>query len=776
MVLFIGLLNDTLVPDHPALWGRRIVIRLKRRSAFVFEEIATAKFLRAVRVPIFLAGATLLFFWPVWIAGYRFPIGGGDLWGQIHPVWSYMAHWLRRGVIPLWHTGMMAGDPIVAEGQYGLFNPLNWPLFLLSPVPAWAVSLRGMATLWLAGLGMYSYLRCSPVWKLREMAALIGALAYLFADPFVAHLGHPQFNDAMAWLPWSLWALDNAMRRRRAIPLAALALACLALSGHGQATLYGALTVAAYAAWQAFASGLERAPRRMGRLVLVGLLAVALTMPAMLPGFERLPYTERANIPPTPGEYEFHLGMWRDFITPLFHGRNRRTFWGPWHRVETGSVGVVALGLALLGLLARPRWRTAFLWVMGMLAVLLALGAQGPLYPLLSSLPLFDATWKTGRAIYVLSFVLAIAAAAGTERLLRRQSLVWSTLTLIAAVWIAMRASAWAALAPDAAAASRASLGLYVAAVVLAVAAFLEMGVRRNRFCRAVLLALLLVELVFTGALADVEPGPDEAANPHLAALAYLQDDAGWFRVDVDSAARGLWSPAGLMAAGMDVPLGTGNPMEIVAYNQFYWGIPYKGMPAYQLLGAKYIIVPKGAQPGGDGIWPVFFEDALVDIHLNTNALQRVWLIYHTIPVDSLEAAYAHIYAADFQPALTATVLQGPLLDTSGTGRIEVLNYGPNRAAFYAETSEPALLVLSDLLYPGWRATVDDEAVPLYTTNGLFRGVVVPAGAHRVEMRYAPQSLRRGLGLMGMALVVIVWIVTTKRHEFPRMAIFSNRK
>lgn len=727
------------------------------------------KVLRRAKIPIFLAGATLLFFWPVWAAGYRFPIGGGDLWGQIHPVWSYVAHWLRRGVIPLWHTGMMAGDPIVAEGQYGLFNPLNWPLFLLNPVPAWAVSLRGMTTLWLAGLGMYSYLRHSTVWKLREVAALIGALAYMFADPFVAHLGHPQFNDAMAWLPWSLWALDNAMRRKRAISLAVLALACLALSGHGQATLYAALTIAGYALWQAFAGGLERAPRRIGRLALVGLLAAALTMPAMLPGFERLPYTERANIPPTPGEYEFHLGMWRDFVTPLFHGRNHRTFWGPWQRVETGSVGVVALGLAFLGLLARPRWRTAFLWVMGIFAVLLALGTQGPLYPLLSSLPLFDATWKTGRAIFVLSFVLAIAAGEGTERLLHRPRPVWSVAMLVASVWIALRASAWAALAPDAAAVTRASIGLYVAAAALAFAALLGVGVGRSRLCRAALLALVLVELVFTGALADVEPGPDVAADPHQAATAYLQADEGWFRVDVDSTARGLWSPAALMAAGFEVPQGTGNPMEILMYNQLYWGVPHKGMPAYQLLGVKYIIVPKGAQPGGDGIWPVFFEDALVDIHLNTNTMLRVWLVYHTLPVDTLEEAYAYVFAADFEPAQMATVAQGPLLETPGTGRIELLAYDPNRAAFYVETSEPALLVLSDLLYPGWQATVDGDVVPLYATNGLFRGIFVPTGAHRVEMCYFPQSLRWGLGLMAMALLVIVRILTANLHTLTRM-------
>ncbi|HOU13655.1 MAG TPA: YfhO family protein [Anaerolineae bacterium] len=680
----------------------------------ILEETTTAKVRRWVRILVFLAGATLLFFWPVWIAGYRFPIGGGDLWGQLHPVWSYVAEWLRRGVVPLWHTGMSAGDPIVAEGQYGIFNPLNWPLFLLSPVPAWAVALRGMATLWLAGVGMYCYLRYSPVWKLRETAALIGALAYMFADPFVAHLGHPQFNDALAWLPWTLWAVDGAMRRRRAIPLAALTLACLALSGHGQATLYGALTIGGYALWQACAGGMQRVPRRVGRLALVGLLAVALVMPTMLPGFERLPYTERANVPANLGEYEFHLGMWRDFITPLFHGRNRVTFWGPWNRVETGSVGAVALGLALLGLIARPRGRTAFLWIVGALAVLLALGTQGPLYPLLSSLPLFDATWKTGRAIYVLSFVLALAAAEGTERLLRQSYPVWSAGMVVAAAWIAVRAPAWASLAPNVAAVSRALLGLYLAAAALAFAALLGLGLRR-RFCRAGLIVLVLTELVVTGAFADVEPASNAENDPHRAAIAYLQADEGWFRVDVDGAARGLWSPAAVMAAGFAVPQGTGNPMEIVTYNQFYWGIPHKGMPAYHLLGAKYIVVPKGALPGGDGIWPVFFDDALVDIHLNTNALQRVWLVYHTLPVDTLEAAYARVFAADFAPAVTATVLDGPALETPGTGRIEVLAYSPNRAAFYVETSAPALLVLSDLLYPGWRATVDGAATRRFT-------------------------------------------------------------
>lgn len=724
--------------------------------AFRLKSLTRIVHHRDAKPLLFLAGAIVLFFWPVWSAGYRFPIGGGDLWGQLHPVWSYIAGWLRRGIVPLWHTGMMAGDPIVSEGQYGLFNPLNWPMFLFSPVPAWIVSLRGMFTLWLAGAGMYLYLRRSPVWTLQTAPAILGALAYMFADPFIAHLGHPQFNDALAWLPWTLWAVDNAARRRRALPFASAALAMMVLSGHGQATLYGALTVGAYAVWQALEGGVQRAPRRLGRLALVGLLAACLVMPSVLPGLERMPFTERANIPPNLGEYEFHAEMWRDFITPLFHGRNRRTFWGPWERVESGYVGVVSLGLAALGLTTVLRRRTLVLWMAGLVALLLALGTQGPLYPLLAGLPLFDATWKTGRAIYVLSFVLAIAAAQGAERLFRgSNNVAWSAGILGAAVIVVFGAPSWAALAPDPAAATRALVGLCFAALALALAAVFGVMMRRCTLCRAGLVLLALTELVVTGALADVEPGPGVAADPHRDAIAYLQADTGWFRVDVDAAARGLWSPAAVMAAGFDVPQGTGNPMEIVMYNQFYWGIPHKGMPAYSLLGAKYIIVPKGALPGGDGIWPVFMDDPLVDIHLNTNALPRVWLVYATLPVDTLEAAYARVFAADFQPAVTATVWNGPSLTQAGEGHIEVLAYGPNRAAFFVQTSEPALLVVSDLRYPGWRGFVDGDEAPIYAADGLFRGVLVPAGDHRVEMRYVPASLRLGLGLSGMALMVL---------------------
>jgi hypothetical protein len=814
---------------------------------------------------LFLAGAVMLFFWPVWLADYRFPWGGGDLWGQLHPVWNYVAAWVRRGVFPLWSTRMMAGDPIIAEQQYGLLNPVNWPMFLFSPIPPWLISLRGAFSLWLAGAGMVLYLRHSPVWHMGKTAAMVGAVAYMFSDPFVMHLGHPQFNDTMAWLPWVLWGLDGVMRGARAIPWAGLALGLLLLAGHGQAALYAALLISAYAAAGAFnfwhiprwvAPSLRCDPfgaltrgnygwridhsqperrfaltallLRVGRLVLVAVVGACLAAPAILPGLARFPYTERALIlEGSQRGYEFMPDMWIDFITPHFHGRGVKGFWPVRERVESGYVGVVALALAGLGLLTEVcRWghhviqssvtgshnpnsseravnpriaenskrsgvilslvegsprRALFLLLIGVLAYLFALGYQGPLYPLVDRLPFFSASWKTSRAIYLVSFVLAVGAGLGVERLIpraRRQAsnikrhrwgvIVWIVTVGLGAVWVGMRASRWVADIPVTMFQERALAYLRFAAMLLGLTALLGLWIRLRWQAKATsalaggsagataFLLLLLAELVATGAMADVEKRPRAEEDPHAAAIAYLREDPGWFRVDVDARARGLWSPAAVMAAGFDVAQGTGNPMEIAAYNQFYWAIPTKGSPAYSLLGAKYIVVPKDAQPGGEGIWPVFKDDALIDLHLNTNSLPRAWLVYRTQRVATIEEAYAVVFDPDFQPVLMATVKDGPQLMQSSVeaeGRIEVLAYGPNSAAFKVDTTKPALLVLSDLLYPGWRARLDKQRVPLYKTNGIFRGVLVPAGVHIVTMQFFPRELGVGLGLVGM----LVW-------------------
>ena len=727
--------------------------------------------MRAAAPYLLLVAIVLIFFWPVWLAGYTFPIGGGDLWGQLLPVWSYVARFVRRGILPLWSTQMMAGDPIIAEPQYGLLNPLNWWLFVVGTGSRWAILARGVLPLVLAGSGVYTYLRHSSLWHLRTSSALVGATAYMLSDPFITHLGHPQMNDAMAWLPWALLAIDTLVDQARLRLWPSLVFACVILTGHYQAALFTAVATGLYAAWRLAFAPLQRWPRLIGRIALVVTCAVALSLPSVLPGLERYPYTERAILQLEPWRgYQWPLAMAIDLVAPGFHGRGIGGFWAPWARVEGGYIGAAALFLSLLGLLAGARHRrTWFLAMLGTLSVLFALGYDGPLYPLLARFDLVARMGKTARAIFLLAFVLAIAAAAGIEALhtiRRKLHLKWSALLVVAALVILIRTPAWVATMPASRRPNAVQSLAMAGGAALSIVVLSWAGVRRSRLARTGLLLLLAGELILSGTWVELEPTGE---NPTQPVIDYLNADPNWYRVDVDSKARGLLSPPVLISNGFEVPQGSGNPMELFSYTQFYWAVPYKGAPVYQLLGSKYIVVPKDAPPGGEGIWPVFTESPLVDVHLNTNALPRVWLVYDTLPVSTIEEANAVIFAADFSPALVATVENGPDLNGSGSGTLEVLAYGANRAEFLVRTSEKALLVLSDILYPGWTATIDGQPTDLLKTDGIFRGVVVPPGEHRVAMKYAPTSMHLGLGLAGMAILILGYAVWQHRGRRPRL-------
>ena len=84
-----------------------------------------------------------------------------------------------------------------------------------------------------------------------------------------------------------------------------------------------------------------------------------------------------------------------------------------------------------------------------------------------------------------------------------------------------------------------------------------------------------------------------------------------------------------------------------------------------------------------------------------------------------------------------------------------------------ARPTRPGLLVLNDAWMPGWEATVDGHRVPIRRANYLVRGVLLPAGAHRVVFRYpVPASLWLGLGLSVATLAGLLgaWIRRWRRR------------
>jgi uncharacterized membrane protein YfhO len=67
-----------------------------------------------------------------------------------------------------------------------------------------------------------------------------------------------------------------------------------------------------------------------------------------------------------------------------------------------------------------------------------------------------------------------------------------------------------------------------------------------------------------------------------------------------------------------------------------------------------------------------------------------------------------------------------------------------------------SVLVLSDNWYPGWQATLDGRPIEVLRADAAIQAVAIPAGPHRIEMRYRPASLlwTGALSLVTLAVVL----------------------
>ncbi len=109
---------------------------------------------------------------------------------------------------------------------------------------------------------------------------------------------------------------------------------------------------------------------------------------------------------------------------------------------------------------------------------------------------------------------------------------------------------------------------------------------------------------------------------------------------------------------------------------------------------------------------------------------------------------------------------------TGGTdGWANILTYQPDSVTLTVETDQPALLVLSDAYYPGWRAFVDGVETEILRANYAFRAVVVPAGNTLIRFIYRPASFQIGgvITLISLGLLAVtggwLWRTDSRRRQ-----------
>jgi hypothetical protein len=94
--------------------------------------------------------------------------------------------------------------------------------------------------------------------------------------------------------------------------------------------------------------------------------------------------------------------------------------------------------------------------------------------------------------------------------------------------------------------------------------------------------------------------------------------------------------------------------------------------------------------------------------------------------------------------------------DAVSVGVARIVSYADERVIIETDAADRRLLVLTDVIYPGWTVRVDDRPATMHRANFAFRAVSVPAGTHRVEFVYRPASFFWGAVLGGVAALALV--------------------
>ena len=164
-----------------------------------------------------------------------------------------------------------------------------------------------------------------------------------------------------------------------------------------------------------------------------------------------------------------------------------------------------------------------------------------------------------------------------------------------------------------------------------------------------------------------------------------------------------------------------------------------------------------------------------VKIYENSTVLPRAFFVNDARSAANDDAAVALMRAEEFDPASTVVIMGvneeqrvgGTSPSVAPSLQPTIVSYSPEYIAIDVNAQQSGYLVLTDAYYPGWTATVDGQPAVIDRADLMFRAVEVPAGQHRVELRYQPQSFTIGLVISIGTVVILIglWFIARRRNR-----------
>ncbi len=709
----------------------------------------------------------MLFFWRIFtpISADQASLEKGDFSGQFVAFAAYQYDRWSDGEVPLWNPYNNGGLPFIADTQAAVFYPPRLITIALAKLSG-GFSYRTLeyemtAHVLAYTLLMYVFMRRITLGRRGSVfGAFVGALIVGYSG-FTTGYAPLQLAilEAAVWLPLALIGIHEATRERWHpvwLIVTGTALGISWLAGHPQTSFFMTYLLTAYLMVQVYRRRFRWRVFIMGTAIF-GAIALGCAAVQLLPGVEYLTLTTRT-------EFGFDAKgngfPFQDIIQFVFPGIV--SLYSPLY------IGFVGLVLALIAVYRREK-QAIFWGAVALFALVWSFGANSALFPALYNLvPGLRFFRGQERAAFIVMQALAILAGLGAANLLEWDAARDYAAALRVRVWLNRVFSAALVLGAfvfvawiDISGGFDSLISPFAFALIMIGAAFLlipNLLAYRPRDLAFWSLAVLLIFELFTvnmdsPATYDSVPPEDQLAiAPPPLIAATLNDTEMPFRVDGE---RGVLANYGSLYHVQDIrgisPLFLNRAWAILSDDALT-------ARAWELFAVRYVFTDWNELPVASEIVDSGADVyGAVNLHLLSDPRPFALVMYQHYIESSDENAINLLRDPGIDPRRIVILNRDPGVSSTDSDPLttpaQVTFFAPERITITAETEREGILSVSLVDYPGWRATVNGEAVEIIRAYGVLSAVPVGAGENTVEFVYDPLAYR-----IGAVISAVTWI------------------
>lgn len=225
-----------------------------------------------------------------------------------------------------------------------------------------------------------------------------------------------------------------------------------------------------------------------------------------------------------------------------------------------------------------------------------------------------------------------------------------------------------------------------------------------------------------------------------------------------------LFGESRLQAFGIE-SVGGYHPAKLAIYNKFLSKTNnISTLPLMRMMNIRYILSPQVVNHPD-------LEQVFTDKMQTGSGKIQIWVyrISHNIPrawfVDKVEVVneidlWQNLLSGSFDPAQIAYI-KDPLTEVITKGS-KILEYDSSIHHIQLKTTSQnaGFLVISEVHYPlRWKARIDGKPVKTFETNGIIRGIEVPAGEHNIELEYDRLVFQKGILISILSFILAIGLI-----------------